>query len=278
MSMHHTYPGPEDILRRELPNGITVLARANLFSPSVAISGYLQAGSIHDSAEKLGIADFTASTLMRGSQAHSFQQIYEILEEVGAGLGFSGGTHTTSFNGRALAEDLPMLLSLVAETLRTPAFPSRQIERVRAALLTSLDFQWQDSRDRAGMAFDEIVYPNHPYGRPDDGTPETVRRIRRKDLKDYHRKFYGPRGLVISIVGGIEPEKAVSLVEAALGDWIIPSSRGWQPCRNGSRWQTGRFARPDGGEEPGRPGNRYRWSPAQLGGLPPRGDRQPGAG
>ena len=222
MSLPPRYPGPEDILRRELSNGIVVLARVNPFSPSVAISGYLQAGSIYDSAEKLGLADFTASALMRGTQGHSFQQIYERLEAVGAGLGFSGGTHTTSFNGRALAEDLPMLLSLLAETLRHPSFPARQVERLRAALLTSLDFQWQDPRDRAGMAFDEVVYPNHPYGRPDEGAPETVRRIHRRDLKDYHHKCYGPRGLVISIVGGIESEKAVALVEASLGDWTNP--------------------------------------------------------
>lgn len=235
MSIIHSFPGPDDVLRRELPNGIVVLARANLFSPSVAISGYLQAGSIHDSPEKLGLADFTASAMMRGSQAYSFQEIYEILEEVGAGLGFSGGTHTTSFNGRALAEDLPMLLSLLADTLRYPAFPEKQVEKLRAALLTSLDFQWQDSRDRAGMAFDEAVYPDHPYGRQDDGTPETVRGIRRQDLKDYHQQYFGPRGLVISVVGGIEPEKAASLVEDALGDWENPGQPKiavlpeWQP-------------------------------------------------
>jgi len=222
MSLSHKFPGPEDILRRELKNGTLVLARANHFSPSVAISGYLQVGSIHDSAEKLGLADFTASALMRGTRADSFQQIYAKLEEVGAGLGLAGGTHTTSFNGRALAEDLPMLLSLLAETLRHPAFPARQVERLRAALLTGLDFQWQDSRDRAGMAFDEVVYPGHPYGRPDEGTSETVRNIHRRDLKEYHRKNYGPQGLVISIVGGIEPEQAASLVEAALGDWTNP--------------------------------------------------------
>jgi zinc protease len=219
----HTFPGPHDILRRELDNGIVVLARANPFSPSVAISGYLQAGSIFDSDEKLGVADFTASTLMRGTRTNSFQQIFEKLESAGAGLGFSGGTHTTGFSGRALAEDLPMMLSLLADTLRNPIFPARQIERYRMGLLTSLDFQWQDSRDRAGMAFDEIVYPGHPYGRPDEGLPETVRRIRRRDFKQFHRKHYGPEGMVISVIGGIDPEKVLSQVAAALGDWHNPN-------------------------------------------------------
>ncbi|MBN2046017.1 MAG: insulinase family protein [Anaerolineales bacterium] len=231
------FPGPEDVLRRELPNGIVVLARANLFSPSVAVSGYLPAGSIFDRDEKLGTADFTASCLKRGTRTRSFQQIHQQLESIGAGLGFSGGTHSAEFTGRSLAEDLPMLLSLLADTLRFPVFPARQVERHRASVLTSLDFQWQDSQDRAGMAFDELVYPAHPYGRPDEGYRDTVKRIRRRDLLQFHRKHYGPKGMVISIIGGIDPEKAVSLVEAALGEWRNPQQAAppdlpeWQPLR-----------------------------------------------
>ncbi len=228
-------PGPENILRRELSNGIVVLSRANYHSPSVSISGYLPAGGLFDRDETLGLADFTASALMRGTTTYSFTQMYEKLEAVGAGLGFSGGTHTTSFSGRSLVEDLPMLFSLLADTLRRPVFPANQVEKLRAALLTNLDLQMQDSRDRAGLAFDEAVYPNHPYGRPDEGWPETVQRIRRGDLRNFHRKHYGPRGLVIAVVGGVEPEKAVELVEKSLGDWRNPDQPEppalpeWQP-------------------------------------------------
>ncbi|MGD2026797.1 MAG: pitrilysin family protein [Anaerolineales bacterium] len=228
-------PGPDDILREELPNGIVVLSRANFHSPSVTLNGYLQAGSIFDTDQKLGLADFAATALMRGTTKRSFSQIYEGLEAVGAGLGFSGGTHTAGFMGRALVEDLPMLLDLMGETLRTPTFPASQVEKLRAALLTSLDLQQQDTRDRAGIAFDQLVYPNHPYGRPDEGYPETVRAIRRRDLKKFHRKHYGPKGMVMAIVGGIDPAQAVEQVRAALGDWrndsqpAPPSLPEWQP-------------------------------------------------
>lgn len=222
-SLRSDLPGPENILRRELANGSLVLARYNRHSPSVTISGYLPAGSLFDEDKALGLADFTASALMRGSHTQSFSQIYEKLEEVGAGLGFTGGTHTTSFTGRCLVEDLQMLLSMLADALRRPIFPAREVEKLRAALLTSLDLQMQDSRDRAGIAFDQIVYPNHPYGRPDEGWPETVKRIGRKDLQSFHHKHYGPRGLVLAIVGGIVPEEAASLVEASLGDWHNPN-------------------------------------------------------
>lgn len=215
-------PGADDITRAVLPNGIVVLARANFNSPSVVIGGYLSAGSLFDSDEKLGLADFTAAALMRGSQKRDFQQIYDALESVGASLGFGGGTHTVSFNGKSLAEDLPLLLSLMAENLRQPSFPPEQVERLRAQLLTGLAIRAQDTGEMASLTFDQMVYANHPYGRPEDGFPETVRAITRDDLADFHARYYGPRGLTLAIVGAVEPQQAVAQVAAALGDWQNP--------------------------------------------------------
>ncbi|MBT3390158.1 MAG: insulinase family protein [Chloroflexi bacterium] len=215
-------PGPDDITRAELPNGITVLARSNFNSPSVTINGYLDVGALFDSDEKLGLADFTAAALMRGTQQRDFQGIYNALESVGASMSYNSATHTTGFGGRALVEDLPLLLELLSETLRQPAFPAEQVERLRAQLLTGLTLRAQDTGDMAGMAFDQIVYKDHPYGRPEDGWPETISAITRDDLVDFHAQHYGPRGMVIAIVGAVDAQQAVAWVQDALGDWVNP--------------------------------------------------------
>lgn len=215
-------PGPEDITRVELENGIVVLSRADFNGASVAISGYLHAGALLDPDEKLGLAGFTAACLMRGTQRRSFQEIYDALESVGAGLSISGGTHTTTFGGKALAEDLDMVLSLLAEALCQPLFPGEHVERLRAQLLTGLAIRAQDTAEMAELTFDQIVYVDHPYRRPDEGYPETIQTIQREDLIDFHGRNYGPRGMVIAIVGGISPEKAVDLVHQHLGEWRNP--------------------------------------------------------
>ena len=80
--MLHSLPGADDIHRVELSNGIVVLARANFNSPSVVISGYLHAGGLLDPDEKLGLADFVSSALMRGTQRRDFQRLYDELESV----------------------------------------------------------------------------------------------------------------------------------------------------------------------------------------------------
>ncbi|TLN16505.1 insulinase family protein, partial [bacterium] len=217
-----TLPGPGDITRCVLPNGIILLTRSNFNSPSVVVSGYLPSGSIFDPREKLGLAHFTALALMRGTQKRNFQQIYDALESVGASLGFGASVHNTSFGGRALAEDLPLLLGTLSEAIREPAFPVEHFERLRAQLLTSLAMRDQDTADRAAIRFDESVFANHPYGLPEDGFPETIQAIQHQDLVEHHRRTYGPRNMVLVVVGAVSAGQAYDIAAQALGGWENP--------------------------------------------------------
>ncbi len=215
----HSYPGPEDVTRVILPNGIVVLLRANFSSPSVVVGGYLPCGSLFDPDEKLGLADFTASALLRGTERRDFQQIFNDLESVGASLSFGSGAHTAGFTGRGLTEDLPLLLGLLAEALRLPVFPEAQIERLRAQFLTGLALRAQDTAEMASIAFDQMIFKGHPYARPDEGWPETIQAITRPDLESFHQRAYGPKGMVLAVVGSIESKAALEQVTKVLGDW-----------------------------------------------------------
>jgi zinc protease len=221
----YVLPGPDDIKRAKLSNGIVVLARKNFSSPSVVINGFLTAGSINDPDEKLGLANFVSMALMRGTRFHTFQQLYDILESVGANLGFDGGVHTTSFWGRSLVEDLDMLLDLLAETIQSPTFPNEQVDKLRSQLLASLAIRAQNTGDMASLAFDQIVYRGHPYRRPEDGYPDTVNRVMRDDLEEFHKLWYGPKGMTIAVVGAIEPDVAVERISECFGDWQNPSQQ-----------------------------------------------------
>ncbi len=212
-------PGPHDITRTELANGIVVLSRANFNSPSVVISGYLSAGSLFDPLEKMGLAYFTALMLTRGTQTKSFHEIFDILESAGASLGFGASVHNASFGGKALVEDLPMLLATLSDALRYPIFPPDHIEKVRMQSIAGLQMRAQDTGDQSSMAFDAALFPNHPYGRPEDGYLATIQSITRDDLVGFHQRQYGPRGMVIVVVGAVSAEQVVDAVQASLGDW-----------------------------------------------------------
>ena len=212
-------PGPDDITREELPNGITILTRSNFNSPTISIKGYLNSGSLFDTDEKLGTSYLAANALMTGTHQHDFQSLYNEIESVGARLGFSSGTLSTSFSAHSLSEDLMLMLNLISESLRSPAFPQKEFNRLKNQLLTGLEIRAQDTSAMAELLFDQITYAGHPYQRPDEGYIETVQTIEREDLVSFYQRTFGPRGMVLAIVGAVEPAVAIDAVRQTLGDW-----------------------------------------------------------
>jgi len=216
----NSLPGADDITRIQLNNGITFLYRPNMNSMTASVGGYIQAGSIYDPLDKLGLADFTSSTLKRGTKTQSFQEIYDTLESIGASLGIGCGPHTAGFGGKSLAEDLPTLLKMLADVLMNPVFPKKDVERVRSQLLTGLDLRAQDTSSMAMLEFENLLYKDHIYQYPGDGYIETIQAIQVKDLATFHNKYFGPKNMTMAIVGPFEPDYVISLAEENLGCWL----------------------------------------------------------
>jgi zinc protease len=213
-------PGLDDITRRELDNGIVVLIRENHTSPSVVVGGYLQVGAIDVSAEQAGLSSFTAAALMRGTRKRTFAQIYEEIETVGAETRLSSGGHTTGFGAKSLAEDLALVLDILAEAIQYPTFPTVEIERLRGQIQTALGVRANDTGAMASLAFRELAYSDgHPYGRSVRGYPETIQALTSDDLVRFYREGYGAQGMTICIVGSVHADDAIAQVEAAFGSW-----------------------------------------------------------
>lgn len=214
-------PSPESITRVELHNGLTVLVRENHNSPAVVIGGYLWAGSINEAPEQAGLSSFSSAMLMRGTDTRSFAEINQTLEAVGAQLGVHSGVHSASFGGKALAEDLGLLLGVLADVLQNPTFPQEEVEKLRGQILTLLQRRAFDTRSMARLSFSAALFPNHPYGRSVQGYEETVATLRRDDLEGFYRSTFTPEGMVIAIVGAVSAPAVVESVAASLGQWHV---------------------------------------------------------
>ncbi|MCK4831333.1 MAG: insulinase family protein [Anaerolineales bacterium] len=221
-------PGPHDVVRHELDNGATILVRENHASPSVVIDGLLRAGAADTAPEKAGLASFTAAALLRGAGKRIFSQIFEDMESIGASLSFSAGQHTTEFSGQCLSEDLDLLLDILRDALLAPTFPAEQLEKLRGQIITGLQIRASDTRSMARLEFFKLAYPSdHPYSRSADGTVETVSGITRQDIVSFHQQHYGAGGMIISLVGDLDPAAVVRKLDAKLGDTPVlqkPSS------------------------------------------------------
>ncbi len=216
-------PGPHNITKVKLENGITVLAYENYAAQSVVIAGQLAAGSLYQTPDKAGLASITAGALMRGTQNRDFDAIHTALEDIGADVDIGAGIHSTGFSGKSLAEDLPMLIDILADALRYPAFPAAQVERLRGEILTGLQYRQHDTRYRANRAFRENLYPAfHPYHYSTRGSIETVQTLGLDDIRAFHARHYGPEGMIIVVVGAVPAARAVEIVQEKLGEWRNP--------------------------------------------------------
>jgi zinc protease len=188
----------------------------------VVISGSIEAGALNE--PKHGLVNFLGGMLMRGTKNRDFADIHEALEAVGANLRITGSRHSVSFGGKCLDEDLPLLFDILNDSLRNPAFPEQQVERMRGELLTYLKMREQNTRYMANRRFIELAYPeSHPYHPNITGTVESIASIGIDDMLAYHEAQFGPAGMIVVVVGNIEADDAIQLVEHTFGDWENPS-------------------------------------------------------
>jgi zinc protease len=207
------------VTRTVLDNGLIVLVRENHAAPVTVIDGYLPAGAIHDPVGKFGLASFVASMLSRGSAKYDFDTFNAIIEGVGASMAAGADEHTTSFGATSLSEDVPTMLQVLADILRHPTFPQPHIQRLRNQRLVHIQERDEDTQEVAALHFYEMIYPDHPYGRSNMGYAHTVSAIERSDLEAFHAAHYSPQGAILVVVGDVETNAAIDLIQQHFGDW-----------------------------------------------------------
>lgn len=218
--LFRTLPGPENTLKREFPNGVTVLIQENPGSSTAAICGSLFAGSCLEDPDKYGLSAFVSAALTGGTRSRSFTQITEYLEGMGASLSFSSAPHRIRFEGDCLSEDLTGLLELLKEILAEPAFPEDHVEYVRQQALEGSGLHPEDNGSFGEKMIRNILYrEDHPYGRLETDMEESIRAVTRDDLAGFHGRFFGPKKLILALAGGFRAREVMGCCERIFGSW-----------------------------------------------------------
>ena len=104
--------------------------------------------------------------------------------------------------------------------MQNPAFCRRGNRRCSGSqALSSLQVGYDDPDYLANLVFDRLVFGFHPYGRPNEGTPESIARITRDDLVAFHRTWFVPNNALLAIVGDLTADEAFAAAEKAFGRW-----------------------------------------------------------
>lgn len=205
--------------RLVLPNGIVLLHAEKKALPIVTVSVVVKAGSIYEPPSKAGLANLTADLLNEGTFTRTSQEISEAIEFVGGSLSTSGGEDFATAALSVLRKDLDLGFDLLSDILLRPSFKEEEISRRKQVIKSSIIRQKEDPETVASKAFLKEVFGDHPYGRPVEGTEESVEAITREDISSFHASLYRPNNTIIAVSGDVRRDELLGLLEKYFGKW-----------------------------------------------------------
>jgi zinc protease len=151
--------------------------------------------------------------------------VAELLEQTGATLAFGTGSHTLNFSAKCLRRDVPLVLGLLAEQLRTPRFDPAEFAKLKKQIAGRHRRNLEDTDFRAQGAFARAIFPaGHPNRPPsDEQYLADLERATLDELRAFHAAHYGPAGARLVAVGDVDD----AAIDRALGEAFA----GWQGGR-----------------------------------------------
>lgn len=163
----------------------------------------------------------TVRLLDKGTRRRDRFAIAEVLEDRGAKLQFENNGLRVGFSGRALREDVGDVLEAVAEQLQEPLFDAGEFEKARQQVAASLQRAMENTGEQAAGALSRRLYaPAHPNYTPDP--QESLERLRGftvEAVRAYHEAHFGSTGLLLALVGDLDPAALEQTVQEHFGGW-----------------------------------------------------------
>ncbi|MGK2962659.1 MAG: M16 family metallopeptidase [Gemmatimonadaceae bacterium] len=224
-------PGPlrpfsvPQIRETRLPNGLRVVVAERRSLPIVHARIIVNAGAVHEPADKSGLATLTGTLLVEGgaggmNSAELAQRIDALAAQVVSSASFS----LANVNVTALSGVFADAMGLAATAVRSPSFDEREFGRVRSQFLSGYEQAMASAEAVASRVFSQAMFrPEAPYSRSPSGTATSLNAITRDDVVSWHSRMFAPANTTILYVGDISFDDAVTLTTRQFGDWSVAS-------------------------------------------------------
>jgi zinc protease len=216
-----------DIERVVSPGGIEAWLVTEPAIPLLSMSFAFRGGASQDPEALPGVSELVSGLLDEGAGELDSQTFQERLRDNNVELSFSASRDAFYGSMRTLSENRDTAFDLLRLALTEPRFDEDALERIRAQAQSRLLRELQDPNAIAGRRWSEIVFGDHPYSRPVQGTVESVGAINRDELRAYHERNFARDNLYVAVVGDIRADELAALLDEVFGD--LPETADLRP-------------------------------------------------
>ena len=209
------------------PGGIEAWLVREPSIPLVALNFAFLGGANQDPAEKPGVGNMAAALLDNGAGDLDSNAFQEQVEDTAVQLRFSVSRDYFFGSIRMLRERQDQSVNLLQLALNEPRFDAGEIERARSSILAGLRRETTDPNSIANRTWWKTAFADHPYGRPNNGTLESVSIITGDDLKAYAKRVLTRGHLKVSAVGDIDAATLGPMLDRVFGS--LPATGNLSP-------------------------------------------------
>ncbi len=199
------------------PGGIEAWLVHEPAVPMIAVDFAFAGGAVQDAPGKGGTANLVASLLDEGAGDIESKAFHERLERKAIELNFQADRDTLRGTLRTLTENRDEAFDYLRLSVTSPRFDPSDVEIIRAQVLSNVRRATTNPNEVSNQRWWKTAFADHPYGRPVDGTLESVSAITVADLKDYTRRVLARSNLKIAVVGDIDAEAVKVMLDRVFG-------------------------------------------------------------
>ena len=207
-----------------LAGGVEVSYRVDPAVPVLALALTLKGGTTEETSANAGLATLTQMVQIKGTGRLDAETLHELLEGDGATLSPQTDRDYGGMILSGLADRMDQALDLTAQLIHAPSFLESEIAQERRLALEQLAAIADSPFQSAAVKLRELVYGDHPYGRPLPGTVDSLPGLLRDDLVSQHRRIWTADNLQIVVSGALEPDRFLAKLETLLAG--LPSGSG----------------------------------------------------
>jgi predicted Zn-dependent peptidase len=220
-----TASGGALVRRTVLPSGVRILSERVPGAQSATVGFWVAVGSRDERPETYGSTHFLEHLLFKGTPTRTALDIAVRFDEVGGEHNALTAKEHTCYYAKIRDVDLPMAVAVLADMFTSSLLDPAEFESERGVILEELAAADDDPADVVGERLFEVVFGEHPLGRPIGGSPASITAVGRDAVWAHYRASYRPQDLVVTVAGAVDHDELVAGVQSAL------AAAGWDLSR-----------------------------------------------